>query len=153
MCISNEDIFTNRYFYKISDKSRYRQPLAFSLIFSRSFSSSNKSFSSFGMFSSSFGIWFVACSHSFVKSSIFDESCKHMAKVRCWTYTIAVTMSLLYLFNFNFKFLDLLLHVLRIFPVFHILPLKLFKLLLRNSEIIIKFLIIQRGEKKKRRKI
>lgn len=51
-----------------------QQPLAFSLISSKTFSSSDKSFCSLGISSSKCGIKFVDSSHSFVVSVIFAES-------------------------------------------------------------------------------
>jgi len=56
-------------------------------------------------------------------------------------------MSFPYLFKFILKFFDLLLHVLQIFPIFDILPFKILKLFLTASELIIKFLIIQKKGK------
>ena len=54
------------------------------------------------------------------------------------------TMSFPYLFQFILKCLDLLLHVLKIFPIFHILPFKILEIFLTDPELIIKFLIIQK---------
>lgn len=123
-------------------------PLELSLISSKTFSSSSKSFCSFGIFSSNLGIRFVESSHSFSKSIAFDESWnrkskgKNMCSVHLNNFLSPFPV-FSHLFQFILKFLDLLLHVLQIFPIFDILAFKLLKLFLTTSELIIKFLTIQ----------
>jgi hypothetical protein len=71
----------------------------------------------------------LAQSHSFYNSMSqwsFDEMLKW--KARSW---------LPHLFKFIIKFINLLLHVLQIFPIFDILPFNLLKLFLITSELII----------------
>lgn len=46
-----------------------------------------------------------------------------------------------YPFKFILEFLDLLLHMLQILPIFNILPFKLLKFFLTFSEVVIKFLV------------
>lgn len=128
--------------YSILRNWKEKTPLELSLISSKTFSSSSKSFCSFGILSSSFGIKSVEVSHSFSNSMIFDESWNGKRKGKKCVFG-SIRQRLPYLFKFILKFLDLLLHVLQIFPIFDILPFKLLKLFFTTSELIIQFLTIQ----------